>query len=57
MIRDLINSIEKIEVPSADRRFGITRILKKYDGTPVYIKDVNGYEVIGNLCNRETIRS
>ncbi|AXI25173.1 hypothetical protein CFE53_03010 [Methanofervidicoccus sp. A16] len=55
MIRDLINSIEKIEVPSADRRFGITRILKKYDGTPVYIKDVNGYEVIGNLCNRETI--
>lgn len=55
MIRELINSIEKIEVPSADRKFGITRILKKYDGIPVYIKDVNGYEVIGNLCNRETI--
>ncbi|HID47228.1 MAG TPA: UbiD family decarboxylase [Methanothermococcus okinawensis] len=55
MIRDLINSIEKIEIPSADRRFGITRVLKRYDGTPVYIKDVDGYQVIGNLCNRDII--
>jgi len=55
MIRDLLNSIEKIEIPSAERKFGITRVLKRYDGTPVYIRDVEGYEVIGNLCNREVI--
>ena len=55
MIRNLINSIERIEIPSASKKYEITRILKKYDGRAVYIKDVDGYEVIGNLCNRENI--
>jgi UbiD family decarboxylase len=55
MIRELIDSIDKIEIDSADKKYEITKILKKYDGKPVYIKDVNGYEVIGNLCNREVI--
>ncbi|WP_292461012.1 UbiD family decarboxylase [Methanothermococcus sp.] len=55
MIRELVDSIDKIEIESANKKYGITKILKKYDGKPVYIKDVNGYEVIGNLCNREII--
>ncbi len=55
MIRELIDSIDKIEIDSADKKYEITKILKKYDGKPVYIKDVDGYEVIGNLCNREVI--
>ena len=55
MIWDLVDSIDKIEIESANKKYGITKILKKYDGKPVYIKNVNGYEVIGNLCNREVI--
>lgn len=55
MIRNLINSIDRVEIPSASKKYDITRILKKYDGKTVYIKDVGGYEVIGNLCNRENI--
>ncbi len=55
MIRELIDKIDKIEIDSADKKYEITKILKKYDGKPVYIKNVNGYEVIGNLCNRDVI--
>lgn len=55
MIRELIGKIDKIEIDSADKKYEITKILKKYDGKPVYIKNVNGYEVIGNLCNRDVI--
>ena len=56
MIRDLINSIDNLKVvEKASKEFEITKILSENDGAPVYIKDVNGYEVIGNLCNREII--
>ncbi|AEF96030.1 UbiD family decarboxylase [Methanotorris igneus] len=55
MLRELINEINPIVVEKASKKFGVSRILKKYDGQPVYIKDVDGYEVIGNLCNREVL--
>ncbi|NPA62637.1 MAG: UbiD family decarboxylase [Methanococci archaeon] len=55
MLREIIKNLEPIVVEKASRRFGITKILKKYDGKPVYIKDVDGFEVIGNLCSRDTL--
>ncbi|XRO74615.1 UbiD family decarboxylase [Methanocaldococcus sp. 28A] len=54
-MRDIINKLSPIIIEKADKKFGVSRILKKYDGKPVYIKDVNGFEVVGNLCSRETL--
>ena len=55
MLRDIINQLDMVEIDSANKKYEITKILKKYDGKVVYIKDVDGYEVVGNLYNRETI--
>ena len=55
MLRELIDSIDKVMVEKSTKKYGVSRILKENDGNPVYIKDVNGYEVIGNLCTREVI--
>jgi UbiD family decarboxylase len=54
-MREIINKLNPIVIEKADKKFGISRILKKYDGKPVYIKDVDGFEVVGNLCSRETL--
>ena len=54
-MREIINKLNPIIIEKADKKFGISRILKKYDGKPVYIKDVDGFEVVGNLCSRATL--
>ncbi|AIJ05562.1 UbiD family decarboxylase [Methanocaldococcus bathoardescens] len=54
-MREIINKLNPIIIEKADKKFGVSRILKKCDGKPVYIKDVNGFEVVGNLCSRETL--
>ncbi|WP_048196904.1 UbiD family decarboxylase [Methanocaldococcus vulcanius] len=55
MLREIIKNLDPVVIEKANRKFGITRILKKYDGKPVYIKDVDGFEVVGNLCSRDTL--
>ncbi|ADC68769.1 UbiD family decarboxylase [Methanocaldococcus sp. FS406-22] len=54
-MREIINKLDPIIIEKAHKKFGVSRILKKYDGRPVYIKDVDGFEVVGNLCSRETL--
>jgi len=55
MVKELINSIEKIVFEKSTKKYGISRILKENDGKPVFIKDVNGYPVVGNLCTRDVV--
>ncbi|BAP61630.1 putative carboxy-lyase [Methanococcus maripaludis KA1] len=55
MVKNLVNSIEKLVFEKSTKKFGVSRILKENDDKPVFIKDVNGYPVIGNLCTRDVI--
>ena len=49
MVKNLVNSIEKLVFEKSTKKFGVSRILKENDDKPVFIKNVNGYPVIGNL--------
>ncbi len=58
MINELLNSINidnLKKIDTANKKFEITKILAENDGKPVLINNVNGYKVIGNLCNRDII--
>ncbi|CAB3288342.1 UbiD family decarboxylase [Methanocaldococcus lauensis] len=55
MIREIIDKLNPIVIEKANKIFEVSRILKEYDGKPVYIKDVDGFEVVGNICSRETL--
>ena len=41
MVKELINSIEKIVFEKSTKKYGISRILKENDGKPVFINDVS----------------
>ncbi|WP_456472782.1 UbiD family decarboxylase [Methanocaldococcus sp.] len=55
MLRELIKKLNPKVYDRADKKFGVSKILKVNDGKPVYIKDVDGYEVVGNLWSRESL--
>ncbi|ENN95851.1 hypothetical protein J422_05643 [Methanocaldococcus villosus KIN24-T80] len=54
-MREFINLLNPITINKADKRYEVAKVLKKYDGKPVYIKDVDGYEILGNLWSRDSL--
>ncbi|WP_423792143.1 UbiD family decarboxylase [Methanocaldococcus indicus] len=53
MLREIVEKLNPIVIDKANRN-EIAKILKTYN-SPVYIKDVDGFEVVGNLWNRERL--
>ncbi len=53
-MREFLKLFNPIVIEKANRE-EIGRILLKYKKDVVYIKDVDGYEVVGNLWNRERL--
>ncbi|WP_456419721.1 UbiD family decarboxylase [Methanocaldococcus infernus] len=54
-MRELIEKLKPKVYEKASKKFGVSKILKENDGKPIYIKDVDGFEVVGNLWSRETL--